>query len=100
MDYQIDWKEPYNTIYEEMTDQNPEGYLDGDVIISPYTGYKITTYKCKYDKQTKELISKDKEVTSIYSKRDQVICKIVEPETVPPTTQETVPCGPVQEDGA
>lgn len=100
MDYQIDWKEPYNTIYEEMTDQNPEGYLDGDVIISPYTGYKITTYKCKYDKQTNELISRDKEVTSIYSKRDQVICKIVEPETVPPTTQETVPSGPVQEDGA
>lgn len=102
MDYEIDWKEPYNTIYEEMTDQNPEGYLDGDVIISPYTGYKITTYKCKYDKQTKELISRDKEVTSIYSKRDQVICKIVEPETEPPTTQpeETVPSGPVQEDGA
>ncbi len=100
MDYEIDWKEPYNTIYEEMTDQNPEGYLDGDVIISPYTGYKITTYKCKYDKQTNELISRDKEVTSIYSKRDQVICKIVEPETVPPTTQETVPSGPVQEDGA
>ena len=85
-----------------MTDQNPEGYLDGDVIISPYTGYKITTYKCKYDKQTNELISRDKEVTSIYSKRDQVICKIVEPETEPPTTQpeETVPSGPVQEDGA
>ena len=102
MDYEIDWKEPYNTIYEEMTDQNPEGYLDGDVIISPYTGYKITTYKCKYDKQTNELISRDKEVTSIYSKRDQVICKIVEPETEPPTTQpeETVPSGPVQEDGA
>lgn len=100
MDYEIDWKEPYNTVYEEMTDQNPEGYLDGDVIISPYTGYKITTYKCKYDKQAKALISRDKEVTSIYSKRDQVICKIVEPETVPPTTQETIPSGPVQEDGA
>ena len=43
---------------------------------SPYTGYKVKTYRCKYNKQTKELISKEFEADSNYKKRDAVICKI------------------------
>lgn len=67
----------YKTTYKEMSADNKDGYKDGDVIVSPYTGYDVKTYRCKYNKETKELISKEYEATSNYRKRDAVICKIV-----------------------
>ena len=79
----------YSTTYEEMTADNEKGYKDGDVIVSPYTGYDVRTYRCKYNKETNELISKEQEAISSFRKRDAVICKIInstgqtEP-TVPP----------------
>ncbi len=107
MDYEVLDVYPFKTVTKEMTADNPDGYKDGQVIVTPYTGYKIATYRCKYDKQTDELISRDPEVVSRYSYRDRVVCKIVEsepptetipPETTPPettvppeTTESTVP---------
>lgn len=78
----------YSTVYEEMRADNEKGYKDGDVITSPYTGYDVETYRCKYNKETKELISRELEAISNYRKRDAVICKIVgsTEETQPPTT--------------
>lgn len=78
----------YSTTYEEMTADNEDGYKDGDVIVSPYTGHDVQTYRCKYNKETKELISREAEATSNYRKRDAVICKIIDPpeETTEPTT--------------
>lgn len=80
----------YKTVYEEMYADNPEGYEDGEQITSPYTGYNVYTYRCKYDKETKELISRDYEAFSDYSARDEVIVKIIEK---PTETTETLPSG-------
>ena len=58
-----------------------------------YTGYTVKTYKCKYDKETDELISRDFDRTSTYKHRNKQIASIVSSspttptETVPPATE-------------
>lgn len=77
------------TVYEEIdVDDNPEGYKDGQVISTAYKGYTVQTYKCKYDKQTDELIVREEDQLSKYKHRDKVIAKLVKkPEpTEPPAT--------------
>ena len=97
MKYEVLETTEYEIIEQEMPADNEKGYRDGDIIISPYTGYKVVTYRCKYDKQTDRMISKTKEAESIYNKRDQVVCKIVTDETLPtdpsttPSDETTVP---------
>lgn len=78
MTYEILDTDPYETVEKEFEKDNEDGHEDGDVVISGYTGYKIRTYRCKYNKETKELISREVEVTSTYDRRDEVICKIKE----------------------
>lgn len=75
----------YETVYEEYAPDNAEGYYDGQVLVTPYTGCDVKTYKCKYDKQTNELISRDYYATSYYEKRDRVVCKIVDPSATEPS---------------
>lgn len=77
MSYKVRQTTPYDTIYEEYPPDNPKGYTDGHIIVTPYTGYVVQTYKEKYSKATDELISKEKWTYDTYKKRDQVICKIV-----------------------
>ena len=106
MIYEVVSTDPFETVYEEMPADNEKGFKDGDVIVSAYTGYVIRTYRCKYDKETNELISKDFEVESKYNRRDKIICKIItdeeptEPSVTPsePSEEPTVN-GPVTEDG-
>ncbi len=86
MEYTLLATYPWSRVEQEMPADNPDGYKDGDVISTAYTGYKVVTYRCKYDKKTDELISKEQETMNHYNKRDYVICKIVTEETVPPTT--------------
>lgn len=77
------------TVYEEIdVDDNPEGYKDGQVISTAYKGYTVQTYKCKYDKETDELIAREEDRLSKYKHRDKVIAKLVKkPEpTEPPAT--------------
>lgn len=76
----------YETVYEEYAPDNKYGYKDGQELVSPYTGYKVNAYKCKYDKATDELISRELESVNNYSKRDRLLVKIVDPnkETEPP----------------
>lgn len=69
-------KTDYQTIYETMSPDNPEGYKDGDVITQPYTGYKVDTYLVKYHKETGDEIDRQLIAHSTYRKRDAVICKI------------------------
>lgn len=76
MEYAVTATHNYSTTYKTMSANNAEGYRDGDYIVSPYVGYDVTTYRCKYSKETDELISKDYEATSYFSKRDAVVCKI------------------------
>lgn len=77
----------YETVYEEYAPDNAEGYYDGQVLVTPYSGADVKTYKCKYSKQTNELISREYYSTSYYSKRDRVVVKIVDPasESTEPT---------------
>lgn len=66
---------------------NPKGYTDGQVITSPVDGYKVRTYRCRYDKVTNELIEKVFEADSIYSKRNKEVAVQTDKETEPPATE-------------
>ena len=68
-------------VYEEYKPGNKEGYKDGDVIQTAYTGRTVKTYRVKYDKTTDEKISSTYEATSRYKSRDKIIAKV---ETPPP----------------
>ena len=91
MTYEVLSVTNYKTVEMEMEENNPKGYKDGEEIMSPYTGYKVRTYRCKYSKATDELISSEVEATSNYSVRDRVICKIKKPDVQDPTTPTTEP---------
>jgi len=91
MYYDIVSVTPYETVYREMAPDNPEGYKDGDVIVTPYKGYKVIAYKYKYDKETDNFISSAIESNNTYSKRDEVICKIVDPSAPEGTAASTEP---------
>ena len=98
MEYEIIGRESPDVVYEDLPEDNPDGYEDGDTIVSAYTGYTVKTYKVKYDKETGELIAREFDRTSKYKKRDQVVARIEKP-TEPPTeapedsTDATVPEG-------
>ena len=84
MDSVVIGTESPETIYKEFEPDNEDGYKDGDVITTAYTGYTVRTYKVKYDKKTHELISREEDRVSRYKKRDKVIAKVEQP-TEPPT---------------
>ena len=67
------------------------GYKDGEVIQTAYTGYSVNTYKLKYSKETKELISKEKEAYSKYKSRNRITVSVIPDPTVPtqPSTEAT-----------
>ena len=85
MHYKIISTEPYETVYEEYPPNNEKNYHDGQVLVSPYTGYKVLAYKHKYSKADGSLISSDLESTNEYKRRDLVVVKIVETATTPET---------------
>lgn len=95
MEYNVLGVYDYKVVEKEMSPDNPQGYRDGEVITTPYTGYKVETFRCKYDKETDELISRDHEATSTYSSRDKVICKIAEPEPTTPPPASPEPTDPL-----
>ena len=78
MEYEIVGSQSPGVSYREFSSDNPQGYTDGQVIATPYTGYTANTYKVKYDKETNELISRDFDRTSQYKKRDEIIAVIVD----------------------
>ncbi|MBQ9148780.1 MAG: VanW family protein [Oscillospiraceae bacterium] len=85
----------YKTITETYTSEEAaaKGYTDGQVIQTPYTGYRVKSYKLKYDKATDKLISETFEADSVYKARDKIVIAIVDPEepTEPPTEPGTEP---------
>lgn len=97
MEYEIIEVYEGDTVYEEYPPDNDEGYEDGDVISSAVTGYYVKTYRCKYDKETDEQISRSYEDDSEYEYRDTVICRIPAQETEP--TDPDLSGGGVSEDG-
>jgi vancomycin resistance protein YoaR len=76
LEYETLRTEDYSVTYQTMQPNNPNGYKNGDYIVEPYTGYTVKAYRCKYNNETKELISRDLIDQSTYKKRDGVICKI------------------------
>ena len=92
MRYRITDSEPYETVYEEYPPENEKNYYEGQVLVTPYTGYTVLAYKDKYSKADDSLISTTLESTNVYSRRDLVVVKIVESATTPEeTTPDTVP---------
>lgn len=90
-------KEP-ETVYEE---HGPEdGYYDGEVLEGGKTGYYVKTYRCKYDKQTDKLISRDYETMSSYLSKNKIVVKIVNETVATPVTDPTEDPGTVPTDPA
>lgn len=87
MEYSIDEVISGKTVYKEFSPDNEFGYTDGQILSYPSDGYGVSTYRCKYDKETNELISKDYETYSRYDEQDKVVCKIV-------SSQDTEPSAP------
>lgn len=98
MEWVQESKEDWETVEVELTKENAEKYADfeiGDTIVSPYTGRKGNTYKLKYDKETDELLSREWEAYSSYTKRDkQVLVGSKEPEPTEPKPTEPEPTEP------
>ena len=87
-----------DTVYKKFDADNEEGYKNGEVITTPYTGYSVKTYKLKYDKETGELISREFDRTSLYKKRDKVIAKIEKEKD--PVTEEPDPTKPSKDESS
>lgn len=82
-----------NTIYQPMSEDNQQGYVDGYVLQSGITGYDIGTYLCKYNLETGELISRVIIASDHYEKRDVIIVRIEGTENSP--VDPTLPSYPV-----
>ena len=91
MHYKITSTDPYEVVYEEYPPDNEKGYHDGQVLVTPYSGYNVLAYKHKYSKADSSLISSTLESTNEYSRRDCVVVKIVESTTTPEETPEETP---------
>jgi len=91
MEYEYISTKAWETVEKEFPEDNEKGYKDGHVITTPYTGYTIQTYKCKYDKATGNLISRTAWTRDVYDHRDKVVVKIIKDESTEPTTEPTVP---------
>ena len=83
--YKVDKTKAPATVHNVMSENNPGGYKDGDVLVQPITGYDVSTYIRKYSKDTGAQISESLIATSCYSKLDQVVVKIDTAPTEPPT---------------
>ena len=57
------------------------------MITTGYTGYEVYTYRCRYDKETGEPISRECEDWPECWARDEVIVKIIERTTKAPETE-------------
>ena len=91
MEYEVTGSVAPDTVYEEYPENNSEGYKDGEVIQTSYRGYWVNTYKCKYDKETDELIVREFDRQSTYKKRDKIIAKIVKETEAPTEAPATTP---------
>ena len=89
MEYEVVGTINPNTVYSEH--EAGEGYYDGQVLYPGVSGSNVKTYKCKYDKETGKLISRDFEARSTYNAKDKLVVKIISTETTPPT--ESTPSG-------
>ena len=74
---------PYEEEYRDFEENNEKGYKDGDVIVTPYTGYVSKSYRVKYDKETDKKIESTLECYDRYASRNKVIARVASSSTPP-----------------
>ena len=84
------------TVYENYSYDNKEGYRDGEVIQTAYTGRTVKSYRVKYSKATDEKISSAYEATSKYKSRDKIIARVEPAPTEPSETTTSEPTNPAE----
>lgn len=77
--------------YEDYPYDNPDGYLDGDVIQEGEDGYLVRTYMIKYDRTTNDQLSRTSIADSEYESIDRILARVEEEPTTAPTQPPTVP---------
>ena len=96
MEYEFTGWEYHETVYEEH--DKDSGYYDGQVLQGGSDGIYVKTYKCKYDKESNELLSRDFEARSHYKRVDKVVVRIKgttpEPAPTQPAPTEPAPTEP------
>ena len=92
----IDGPHEGKVVYEDYKHDNKEGYVDGEVIQTAYTGRTVKSYRVKYSKATDEKISSTYEATSHYKSRDKIIARVEPAPTEPPATE--APTDPAAEE--
>lgn len=94
LDYQILSRDAWETVEKEVPDDGT--YYNGEVITTPYTGYRVKTFKTTKNKKTGE--EKTTEIAvSQYNRRDRVIAKLEEKPTEPSETDPTESTEPSSE---
>ncbi len=83
----VDGPHEGKVVYEDYKHNNKEGYVDGEVIQTAYTGRTVKSYRVKYSKATDEKLSSTYEATSRYKSRDKIIARVEPKPTDPPTTE-------------
>ena len=91
LDYKILEKKDWEVVEKEVPDDGT--YYDGETITTPYTGYKVVTYKTLKNKTTGAEETFQIAVSEYY-KRDKVIARIEEEETEPSEPTEPQPTEP------
>ena len=77
-------------VYQDFKWDNKEGYKDGEVLQTAYTGRTVKSYRVKYSKATNEKLSSAYEATSRYKSRDKIIARVA-PKPTEPTETTPVP---------
>lgn len=81
------------TLTNLMTFNNPGGYKNGDILVTPLLGYTVEVYRYTYDGTTGQQLSQDLIETITYSARDKVVVKL-QPEQKPEPTDPSTPSDP------
>lgn len=83
LSYEVLEKETWEVVEKEVSAGS--GYYNGQTITSPYTGYKVQTYRTTKDRETGKVIETTKIALNHYDKRDKVVAKVVGGSTPQPT---------------
>ena len=62
-----------NGAAKEAAEAKAKGYSNGEVKQKGVKGYTVYSYRCKYDKETDKLISREFEDSSHYVKLDKIV---------------------------
>ena len=79
----------WETVEKEVP--NDGTYRNGEVITTPYTGYKIATYRTTRDRETGKKLETTEIAISRYKKRDKVIAKVTNTAPTNPTNPTSKP---------